>query len=48
MEGIIPIEIGVPVLQTEVPEEANTEVIAKDLDMTDKLHEDAAVRIVSY
>ena len=48
METIILIEMGVPTLRTENPEKANTEAIAKDLDMIDELCEAAAVRIVSY
>ena len=48
MEAIIAIEIGVPTLQTEVPEEENTEAITKDLDMIDELHEVMAVLITSY
>ena len=48
MEAIIPIEIGVPTLRTKIPEEANTESIAKDLDMTDELREAAVVLIASY
>ena len=48
MEAIIPTEIGVPTLRTEILEKANTEAIAKDLDMTDKLREAAAIRIASY
>ena len=48
MEAIIPIKIGVPTLQTEILEKANTEFIAKDLDMTDEHREAAAVCIASY
>ena len=47
MEVIIPTEIGVPTLRTEIPEKDNTEAIDKDLDMTNELHEDAVVRIAS-
>ena len=32
----------------EIPEKAYTEAITKDLDMIDKLHEVAAVRMASY
>ena len=45
---IIPTKIGMPTLQTEIPEEANSEAITKDLDMTDELREAAVVRIASY
>ena len=48
METIIPIEIGIPTLRTEILEEANAEAITKDLDMTDELREAIVVRIVSY
>ena len=48
MEAIIPIEIGVLTLRTEILEKANIEAIAKDLDMTDELYEAAAIRIASY
>ena len=48
MEVIIPIEIGMPTLQTEIPEEANAEAITKDLDITDELRIFAALRIASY
>ena len=48
MEAKIPTEVGMPTLQTEVPEKANTEAIVKDLDMTDELHEVTVVRMTSY
>ena len=48
MEAIIPIEIGMPTLQTEVLGTANTEVISKDLDMVDELREAATIRIASF
>ena len=48
MEAIIPIEIGIPTLRTEIPEETNAEAVTKDLDMTDELREATVVRIVSY
>ena len=34
MKAIIPMEIGIPTLQTEILEKANAEVVTKDLDMT--------------
>ena len=37
-----------PTLQTETHEKANIDAIAKDLDMIDKLHEAAVVRIALY
>ena len=48
MEAIIPTKIGVPTLRAEIPEKANTEVITKDLDMTDELHEVVVVRMTSH
>ena len=48
MEAIIPSEIGMPMLQTEVHGIANAEAISKDLDMVDELQEPAAIRIASY
>ena len=41
-------EIRMPTLRTKIPEEANVEVISKDLDMTDELCEAAAVLIALY
>ena len=48
MEAIIPIEIGMPTLRTEIPEEASTEALAKDLDMIDVLHEATVMCMASY
>ena len=48
MEAIIPTEIRVPTLQTEILGKSNTEAITKDLDMTDKLYEAIVVCIKSY
>ena len=48
MDAIIPIEIGMPPLRIEIPVEANTEALAKDLDMTDELVVAAAVCMASY
>ena len=48
MKAIIPMEIGMPTIWTEIPEEANTEAVIKDLDTADELREVAAVRITSY
>ena len=48
MEAIIPTEIGMPTLRTKIPEEANAEVVTKDLDMTNELCEVATMRIASY
>ena len=48
MEAIIPIEIGMPTLRTDVLEQLGTKSIVKDLDMTDELRETVVVRIASY
>ena len=48
MEAIIPIEIGMPMLRTEVLGIANVEAISKDLDMVDELLEVTAISIASY
>ena len=48
MEAIIPIEIGMPSLRTEVPGTAKAEAIFKDLDMADELREIATIHIASY
>ena len=48
LEAIISTKFGVPTLRTEILEEANIEVITKDLDMTNELREVAVVRITSY
>ena len=48
MEAIIPTEIGMPMLRTDVPEQLSTKSIVKDIDTVDKLRETATVRITSY
>ena len=48
MEAIIPIEIGMLMLQTKVPGTANSEAISKGLDMADELREAAVIRIACY
>ena len=48
MEAIIPTEIGMPTLRTDVFEQATAELVIKDLDMVDELRETAAVRVASY
>ena len=45
MEAIVPTEIGMPTLRTDIPEQSNTESVIKDLDMVDELCKAAAVRI---
>ena len=48
MEAIILIEIGMPTLQTEIPEVDNTKALTKDLDMTYEIREAAVVHMASY
>ena len=48
MKAIVPIEIGMPTLRTEVLETANAKVISKDLDMADKPREATVIHIASY
>ena len=48
MEGIIPTEIRMPTIRTEIPEKANVEAVIKDINTTDELREAAAVGITSY
>ena len=48
MKAIIPTEIEMLTLRTRIPEEANVEVVTKDLDMSDELWEAAVVHIASY
>ena len=48
MEAIIPTEIGMSTIQTDVPEQGNTDLMVKDIDTLDELRESAAIRIASY
>ena len=48
MEAIIPTEIGMPTLPTDMLEQLSTESIIKDLDMAYELRETAAIRVASY
>ena len=48
MEAIVPTEIDMPTLQTDLLEQSNAESMIKDLDRADELHEAAAVRVASY
>ena len=48
MEAIIPIEIGMPRLRTDIPKQSNIESVIKDLDMADKLRKEVVVLIASY
>ena len=48
MAAIIPTEIEMPTLWTEIPGKTNVEAITKDLDMVDELREAVAICIASY
>ena len=48
MEAIVPTEIGMPKLRTDLPEQSNVETMVKDLDTIDELHKAAIIRIASY
>ena len=48
MESIIPTEIGMPTLWMKIPKKANTEALARDLNMTDELREAVVVRMPSF
>ena len=48
MEAIIPTEIEMPTLRTEIPEEANVEALARNLDIIEELREAAVVLMSSY
>ena len=48
MEAIIPTEIGMPTIRSDMPEQENAELVIKDLDTVDELRELAAIRITSY
>ena len=48
MEAIIPIEIGMPTIRTEILKETNSEAVTKDLDTKDELREATTMRIASY
>ena len=48
MEAIVPTEIGMPTLRTNLPKQSNTESVIKDLDTAGELREAGVVRIASY
>ena len=48
MKAVIPTEIGMPTIRTQVSEEANTKAVITDLDTTNELREAVVVRIASY
>ena len=43
MEVIVPTEIDMSTLRTDIPEQSNTESMINDLDMVDELREAAVV-----
>ena len=48
MEAIIPIEIGMPTLWTEILGKTNTKAINKDLDMENEIREAVTICVASY
>ena len=48
VEAIIPTEIGMPTIRTDVPEQGNADLMVKDIDTLDELRELAAIRITSF
>ena len=48
MEVVIPTEIGLPTVCTATPDPANEESMIRELDTTDELREEAAIRVASY
>ena len=48
MEAIIPTKIGMPTIWENIPEQRNTYLMIKDLDIVDELRESAAIHIASY
>ena len=48
IEAIVPIEIGMPMLLTNLPKQSNVEYEIKDLDTVDELREAVVVWIASY
>ena len=47
MEAVIPTEIGLPTIRTDTPESENAESVVRELDLSDELREEAAIRIAS-
>ena len=48
MEVVIPTEIGLPTIRTATPEPKNEGSVIIELDTSDKLREEAAIRVASY
>ena len=48
MEAVIPTEIGLPTIQTAMPESENVGSVVRELDISDELREAAAIRVASY
>ena len=48
MKVVIPTEVGLPTIRTDMPDSENTESIVRELDVSDELREAATIRIASY
>ena len=48
MEAIVPTEIAMLTIRTDLPEQSNSETVIKDLDKAYELYKAAVVRIASY
>ena len=48
MEAVIPTEIGLPTIRTDIPESGNAKSVVRELDASDELREAAAIQIASY
>ena len=48
MEAIIPTEIGMPTIRSDVPKQENAELVLKDRDTVDEMRESVTVCIASY
>ena len=48
MEAIIPTEIGMPTIRTNIPKQGNADLMIEDLDTVDELRKSVAIRIASY
>ena len=48
MEAVVPTEIGLPTIRTAAPESETAGSVVRELDTSDELWEEAAIRIVSH
>ena len=48
MEAVVPIEISMPTLRTDIPGQLNNEYVIINLDMTDELCKVAAIQVALY